>query len=72
MLLGCAVVADHSGSVASGNTSSTSTGSSITSGDCHTADVLIVPSGIGITLSPSSIVLGLGLPKPCLSQRCDA
>jgi hypothetical protein len=36
------------------------------------SDVVMLPSGTGITVSPLAIELSLGLPKPDLLMRCDA
>jgi hypothetical protein len=33
---------------------------------------VITPSGTGITVSPLTIELSLGLPKPDLLKSCDA
>jgi hypothetical protein len=36
------------------------------------SDVVMIPSGTAIIVSPLTIALSLGPPKPSLCQRCDA
>ena len=58
----------------SGKSSSASSTTSTTSSTTGTSisDVVISPPGTGITVSPLTIELSLGLPKPDLLMRCDA
>ena len=64
-------LANHSSSVASGNSSST-TSTSSAGASLQICDVLITPSGVGVIAFPLTIVLSLGPPKTSLCQRCDA
>lgn len=63
---------DHSSSVASGNTSSTTSSTVDGVASAGPVDVLMIPSGTGVIVFPLTIVLSLGPPKPFLCQRCDA
>ena len=65
-------LADHSSSVASGNTSSTASSTVDGVASAGPVDVLMIPSGTGVIVFPLTIVLSLGPPKPFLCQRCDA
>ena len=58
----------------SGKSSSASSTTSTTSSTTGTSisDVVMLPSGTGITVSPLTTVLDLGLPTLVLWERCDA
>ena len=66
-------LANHAwSSSSSGDTSSTGAVTSSTTSGTKISDVVMMPSGTAIIVSPLTIVLSLGPPKPYLCQRCDA
>ncbi len=68
-----AIQTNHAWSASSsGNCSSTASSTTSVGSSVQVSVLVISPCGVGIIVSPLTIALSLGPPKPFLCQRCDA
>ena len=67
-----AIQTNHAWSRSSSGSSSSITSTTSAGSSVQVSVLVISPCGVGIIVSPLTIALSLGPPKPFLCQRCDA